>query len=403
MKRTNGTIAGIRTGWSAMLSMASFVVAATALSASFGARAATLGTGLSHSCALAEEGSVKCWGDNSYHQLGDGTTTGRLVPVDVTALAVPVTTIAVGGNHTCGLTATGGIVCWGANQYGQLGDGTAAETSAAVEVVGLQANVLAIAAGRRHSCALTSAGAVKCWGFNEKGQLGDGGTTDSPLPVDVVGLQSGVVAIAAGGYGTCAVTSAGAAKCWGDNTYGQLGDGTTNQAHAPVDVVGLGTGVAEVSISETHACARSSGGALKCWGTTPLGDGTENDSAIPVDVQAFGGEAIAVSAGFWHTCALADTGFVKCWGYNDEGDLGDGSQDTRLVPTLTQGLQSGVTDLYTSYTHTCARLQSNELRCWGFGTSGQLGNGEAGYAITPQSVVGSPFGDRIFRNGFDDA
>ncbi len=363
-------------------------IAGFALLAPFEARAATLGTGLSHSCALADGGRVKCWGANYYRQLGDGTTTERLTPVDATALTEPVTAIAVGGNHMCALGPAGGVRCWGFNEYGQLGDGTSAETPAAVDVVGLQSDVVAIAAGRRHSCALTTAGAVRCWGSNEKGQLGDGSTTDSPLPVEVAGLQSGVAAISAGGYVTCAVTSAGAAKCWGDNAYGQLGDGSTNEAHMPVDVVGLSSNVAEVSIAELHGCARSSGGNLKCWGIGPLGDGTQDDSLVPVDVQSFGSAAVAVAAGLDHACALSDTGVVKCWGYNANGDIGDGSYSDRLVPTQVQDFDAGVIEIATGNTHTCARLQSDELRCWGWGANGQIGDGVPSRRALAVDVVG---------------
>lgn len=388
MMRMDITVADVRTRWSTGLLTAVFAVMTTALLASFGARAASLGAGLSHSCALADAGRVKCWGANNFRQLGDGTTTDRLTPADVTALSEPLTTIAVGGNHACGLTAAGSVKCWGLNQYGQLGDGTATETAAAVSVVGLQSGIVAVAAGRRHSCALTSAGAVKCWGSNEKGQLGDGGTTDSSLPVDVIGLQSGVAAVLAGGYGTCAVTSAGAAKCWGDNTYGQLGDGTTNEAQAPVDAVGLGAGVADISISGSRTCARLNSGGAKCWGLGPLGNGADNDSSVPVDVQTLGADAIAVAVGFWQTCALTSAGSVKCWGYNDSGNLGDGSYSTQLAPTLVQGLESGATEIATNDDHTCARLQSGELRCWGFGANGQLGDGIPSRRLVATDVVG---------------
>lgn len=363
-------------------------IAGTALLVPAQTEAATLGAGLSHSCALADGGRVKCWGANGYRQLGDGTTTDRLTPVDATALSEPVTAIAVGGNHTCGLNAAGGVRCWGLNQFGQLGDGTSTETPLAVEVVGLPSGVVALAGGRRHSCALTSAGAVRCWGSNEKGQLGNDSTTDSPLPVDVAGLQSGVTAIAAGGYNTCAVTSAGAVKCWGDNTYGQLGNGTTDEAHVPVDVVGLSSGMTEVSIAELHGCARSSGGDLKCWGTGYLGDGTQSDSLVPVDVQPLGSAAIGVAVGYDHACALSDTGFVKCWGYNDSGDIGDGSYVDRLVPTPVQGLDSGVVEIATSNLHTCARLQSGELRCWGWSDRAQIGDGVPSRRDLPVDVAG---------------
>ncbi|MGA9350442.1 MAG: hypothetical protein WBW48_16795, partial [Anaerolineae bacterium] len=183
-----------------------------------------IAAGYRHTCALTA-GGVKCWGYNGYGQLGDGTWTWRNTPVDVSGLTSGVTTIAAGSYHTCALTAGGGAKCWGHNNNGQLGDGTTTNRNTPVDVSGLTSGVDAIAAGSYHTCALT-AGGVKCWGLNDYGQLGDGTTTNRNTPVDVSGLTSGVAAIAAGYYHTCALT-AGGVKCWGRNNNGQLGDGTT--------------------------------------------------------------------------------------------------------------------------------------------------------------------------------
>jgi len=180
--------------------------------------------------------------------LGDGTTVDKNTPVDVMGLTRGARVIAAGGYHTCAVTAAGGAKCWGDNSQGQLGNGAEADKTAPSQVIGLSRDISAISAGSglvgesesfvsAHTCAVNTAGGVLCWGNNDDGELGAGGAIDQNIPVEAAGLSAGISAIAAGGLHTCALTTAGAVKCWGDNTQGQIGNGTTIDSLTPVDVV----------------------------------------------------------------------------------------------------------------------------------------------------------------------
>ena len=284
-----------------------------------------------YTCALTTSGGVKCWGQNGYGQLGDGTTTDRTTPVDVIGLTSGVSAITTGWFHTCALTASGGVKCWGFNDDGELGDGTTDGRTTPVNVSGLTNGFIAIDAGGWHTCALKYGSGVKCWGANAAGQLGDGTTTDRYTPVNVGGLATGD-AISAGGWHTCAVAFGGV-KCWGFNNNGQLGDGTTDYRTTPVDVSGLTSGVSAIAAGEYHTCALTSGGGVKCWGWGgQLGNGTNTDSTTPVDVSGLASGVSAIAAGGNHTCALTVSGGVKCWGDNWLGQLGDGTTTDRRTP-----------------------------------------------------------------------
>jgi alpha-tubulin suppressor-like RCC1 family protein len=347
------------------------------------------GSAAPRTCVLSSAGGAKCWGANWFGQLGDGTSTSSDTPVDVSGLLSGVTAVATGGYHTCALTSTGGVTCWGTNGFGQLGDGTTTNRSTPVDVVGPTAGVVAIAAGRQHTCALTTGGGVTCWGRNDRGQLGDGTAATRRTPVDVLGLTSGVSAIAAREDETCAVTAGGGVKCWGYNGNGQLGDGTTANRTIAVDVVGLASGVTAISVGGWHACALTFAGDAWCWGYNgdgQLGDGTRTARRTPVAVLGLTSAVGAITAGAGYTCALTGAGGVECWGYNGLGELGDGTRTRRSAPVGVVGLASGVAAVAAGGNHTCALTVVGGVECWGHNGDGQLGDGTRTRRLSPVDV-----------------
>ncbi len=352
--------------------------------------AAAVAAGSSHTCALTTAGGVKCWGSNLLGAVGDGTKTNRTMPVDVVGLGSGVAAIAAGDAHTCVLTTAGGVKCWGLNYNGQLGDGTTTIRHTPVDVVGLTNGVSAISAGDLHTCAVTTAGEVKCWGFNGFGQLGNGMTTNVSIPVDVIGLGSAVASIAVGGNHTCALTTAGGVKCWGSNAYGQLGDGTTTSQSTPVDVVGLTSGIAAVAAGDKHTCTITTAGGAKCWGRNAygqLGDGTTTSRSTPVDVSGLASGVAAINPGLAHTCALTTAGGAKCWGRNSDAQLGDGTNIDRITPAGVSGLAAGVAAIDAASRHSCAMTTTGGFKCWGFNGAGQLGDGTTTSRSTPVDVL----------------
>jgi alpha-tubulin suppressor-like RCC1 family protein len=356
-----------------------------------------------HSCAVTISGGAKCWGYNFLGQVGDGTTTNRSTATDVTGLTSGVASITTGGNHTCALTTSGGVKCWGANTNGQIGDGTTTQRNTAVDVTGLTSGVAAIKAGNTHTCALTTTGGVKCWGANSSGQLGDGTTTQRLTSVDVTGLTSGVSAIATGGAHSCALTVAGGAKCWGANSSGQLGDGTTTQRTAAVDVTGLTSGIAAIATGGSQSCALTTSGGAKCWGgntSGQIGDGTSTDRTTAVDVTGLITGVSAITTGNNHSCALTTSGIVSCWGSNSNGQIGDGiTISQRTITVDVSGLTSGVSAISTGQYHSCSLTTAGGLKCWGANSSGQLGDGTTTQPLTAVDVFGLTSGVSAIATG----
>ena len=367
--------------WSVLVAATGLVSAVGQLSPAVASSAVLVPTvvavsaGANHTCAVTDLGGVTCWGRNFYGELGDGTTTDRLTPTDVTGLSTGVAAVATGLEHSCALTTLGAVKCWGWNKYGQLGDGTRTRQLTPVAVSGLTSGVLAIAAGSNHTCALLATGGVQCWGQNDSGQLGDGTLAVKSVPVDVSGLTSGVAAITTSEGHTCAVMTLGGAKCWGSNRFSELGDGTTKRAKVPVDVRGLTGAAVGITAGENHTCALMTGGGVQCWGANAsgqLGDGTTKNRRTPTDVAGLTSVS-TVSAGSAHTCALSSSGEATCWGDNSHGQLGSGAGSSS-TPVGVIGLANATTAISAGGANGCATTSDGSARCWGDNSYGQIGD-----------------------------
>jgi hypothetical protein len=312
-----------------------------------------------HTCAVAGTGQVWCWGENTYGELGDGTTTSRSTPAPVPGLddAVQVT---VGRSHTCALRSDHTVACWGRNQEGQLGDGSTVDSAVPVEVAGLT-NVTKVEAGLDHTCAI-AAGAIRCWGEDRNAVFGNGtiDVSTNTMPVAATGL-TGVADFSTSNGTACAILDGGALWCWGRDTFGNL-DGVS-----PIEM-GIGDAV-DVSVGFVDSCVLRATGEVLCWGS-PQG-GSIYRTTTPVTVPGAAG-ATDVAVGGGDVCVLMGSGDVRCWGQGDEGQLGvPGGPDSWTpvtVPTV-----SGAAALSAGGGNACA-LIGGALRCWGVNHEGQLGH-----------------------------
>lgn len=356
-----------------------------------GLKVTHISAGPAHTCAVTTAGAVKCWGVNMSGQLGNGTTDSSMLPVSVSGLATGVSTVYTGMDHTCALTTAGSVKCWGQNNSGQLGNNSTGDSGYPVQVSGLTSGVSQLSAGGTSNCVVTTAGAARCWGANGSGQLGNNSTSNSSVPVSVEGMQSGVSSIFAGsGSHACAVISGGGVKCWGSNGAGQLGNNSTVGSLLPVYASGLGSGVATLALGDEHTCAVTSSGGVKCWGANwsgQLGDSSGTSRKVPVDVAGLTSGVSRVSAGMSHTCAVTSSGGAKCWGDNTFGQLGNNTLDESRMPVNVSGLSTGVTNISSGGGHTCALTGSGDAMCWGGNGQGQLGNNTTVDSLVPVDVI----------------
>ncbi len=296
----------------------------------------SVSTGLLHACAITTESRAFCWGWGERGQLGNGATTDRSAPVAVSG-NLTFAAISAGGGHTCGITTQSEGYCWGFNQNGQIGDGTTTSTLEPVVISGgLAFDELSASSGSL-TCGIATTGVTYCWGFNADGQVGDGTTTDRTAPVEVLG-QHNFLTVSAGPFHACGITDTNEAWCWGRNGSGQLGNNSTSGRTSPVMVEG-------------------------------------------------GLTFSAIDAGFEHTCAVTTDGEGYCWGNNSFGQLGDGATTNTLAPKqIIDGMEYSLLSAGGSYS--CGVKESGVGWCWGFNQSGQLGNLAGEFCLDPSDVTG---------------
>lgn len=365
-----------------------------------------IAAGLAHSCAVLASGKVSCWGWNAFGQLGDGSGSDQPAPAAVVGLPADIVSLSLGFNHSCALTRNGETWCWGGNSNGQLGDGSRNDRPRPLPVSGLSEPSVRIDAGSAHGCAIGESGTVRCWGANEHGQLGDGSSSDRLLPVAVRGLSATAREIAAGNVLSCAIVGNGAVECWGGLGFALLGDGSTEGRNVAGPVPEMAEGYVSIDSGDFHVCAANAAGVVRCFGDSLSGQlGGAGIEETFSTVQVFGLQAgiRGLSTGGRHSCAHSARGFVQCWGLNTDGQLGNARSTLRLVPTPVATLGASYRQIAGGSFHSCGLTESGRVRCWGGNSQGQLGNGDdpLPLRLTPVDVIGLESGVQSIAVGFD--
>ena len=334
---------------------------------------AAVAGGAVHSCLITSDGNVKCWGSNSDGQFGIGHNPGNfLVPQDV-PLPGPAAGLALGRFHGCFLLEAGGVRCAGGSFY----TGTGEYSNSPVAPTGLGSNIVQISSTFWHTCAVTDEHDLYCWGYDSYGQIGGDCEFDvCLLPVEVTAVRGEVASVVAGRSHTCILTTSGTVKCWGENRFGQLGNGLTTDSASPVDVLGLDQEVLSIS-AYFHTCVLTVAADVKCWGLNnhgQLGDqNTGTDSSVPVDVVGLDDDVVAVTAGGFFTCVVHTGGGAKCWGTNENRESGwwptlpiETPIPDSAIPHDVDGFTSGATAIDAGDQHTCVVVYGG-VKCWGVG------------------------------------
>jgi alpha-tubulin suppressor-like RCC1 family protein len=412
---SSGLVMALTLGQVTITAMSEGQSGMAALTTTTGLMFAMISAGSNHTCGVTLDGIAYCWGDNSSGQLGNGAKTNSPTPIPVSG-ALSFAMVSAGGHHTCGVTGlptnpppvAGAVYCWGDNSFGQLGNGTTINSPTPVAVSG-GGMFTTVSAGSQHTCdTLVNTGLQYCWGDNTFGQLGNGTTTSTTTPVAIVNSPP-LRRVSAGTSHTCGVYAPGGnpnipeVLCWGDNSAGQFGNGTTISSNIPIGLFSAFF----ISAGTLYSCATNIGSGW-CSGNNTygqLGNGTTKSSSNLVAVQLPQGSSGAdfsldISAGARHACGAVSTiegQPAYCWGDNSAGQLGNGTTTNSATPVVVVGGLNFLT-VSAGGSHTCGiALQfpinpptSGAVYCWGDNSSGQLGNSWTMSSSVPVNVAGSP-------------
>lgn len=354
-------------------------------------------------CAQAS-GDIYCLGVNDEGQNGNAWGGSSVQPPERVVGLPPSQSVVAGGYHTCALTQLGGVMCWGNDGAGQLGDDPVSFVTRPQPIPNVDGIVMAVATG--HTCALRITGEVLCWGYNLHGAAGRNPANVIGRPNWIQGLGGPVKDLAAGTYYTCALLQGGTGQCWGRNDRSQLGHMSSDDTHDPVDVIGLNQAI-DIAAGQDHTCAARAGLPGQCWGDNfngqlgflpkPTVGFRADESPIPDDLQRFPHTLEQIAVGKWHSCGLTSEHAVFCWGDNSHGEAGIGvTEPDRTLENLakwqfarpTVGLAGNVQRIAAGISATCALLADGTVRCWGQNLRGILGNGSLDNRNTPTPVVG---------------
>jgi alpha-tubulin suppressor-like RCC1 family protein len=360
------------------------------------------------------------WGANPYGQLGDGTTTDKEVPTEITSnfslsTGEKIISLSLGSNHASALTSTGRVFMWGGNGSGQLGDGTTTDKNVPTEItsnISLRPNdkIIGLSLGKGYSSALSAMGRVFVWGWNELGYLGDGTSTSRSIPTEITTgfslfVGETIISLSKGSTHASALTSTGRVFMWGDNQYGYLGDGTSITRNVPTEITSnfsLSTGekIISLSLGSTHSSALTSTGRVFMWGWNEfgqLGNGMNVNRNLPTEITsnfslATGEKVMSLSLGYTHSSALTSTGRVFMWGGNGSGQLGDGTTTDKNVPTeITSNFSLRPNDkiigLSLGGVYSSALSAMGRVFVWGWNELGYLGDGTSTSRSIPTEIT----------------